>query len=169
MPDPMHNPMTQEEWHDFCSMTLHGAPPWETLRRIYSTIDARDLELERYKQWVSDLQSGMFINCVYCGHRYGPADEVPATMADALKEHIEQCPEHPMSKTHAEAERLRRLVWGAVHNAGRVSPRWRPRWAHIADALGVGSTTAQKLCAEFELDPDEEISEVLADVEEEQP
>jgi hypothetical protein len=40
----------------------------------------------------------MYINCVYCGHRYGPDDEIPATMADVLKEHIAQCPKHPMSQ-----------------------------------------------------------------------
>lgn len=57
-------------------------------------------------QWVNDLQSGMYVNCVYCGHRYGPQDKVPATMADALKEHIEQCPKHPMSKLKARAESL---------------------------------------------------------------
>jgi len=32
-------PMLQEEWQEFCSMTLHGPPPWETLRRIYTTLD----------------------------------------------------------------------------------------------------------------------------------
>ena len=57
-------------------------------------------EIERLQNWVNDCQSGMYINCVYCGYRYGPSsgpDEVPATMADVLKEHIEICPEHPMS------------------------------------------------------------------------
>ena len=58
-------------------------------------------------QWKDDLQSGMYINCVYCGYRYGPKDEVPATlvedkvtrnMADALKSHIERCTEHPLYK-----------------------------------------------------------------------
>lgn len=53
---------------------------------------------ERLRKWVDDLQSGMYINCVYCGHRYGPQDKVPTSMADVLKEHVEQCPEHPMSK-----------------------------------------------------------------------
>ena len=57
----------------------------------------RDVEAS-HQRHVDDLQSGMYINCVYCGHRYGPKDEVEATMADALKEHIEQCPKHPMSK-----------------------------------------------------------------------
>lgn len=60
--------------------------------------------------WVHDLQSGMYINCVYCGHRYGPEDEVPATMADALKDHIEQCPDHPMSKLKEENRRLRKQL-----------------------------------------------------------
>lgn len=69
---------------------------------------ARVVELE---QWVHDLQSGMFINCVYCGHRYGPQDEIPATMADALKEHIEQCPKHPMSALKKELDQIRRLLW----------------------------------------------------------
>jgi hypothetical protein len=62
--------------------------------------------------WVRDLQSGMYINCVYCGHRYGPDSEVPASMAEVLKAHIEKCPEHPMSElrtqlTTAEAEIVR--------------------------------------------------------------
>ncbi|MBU1699638.1 MAG: hypothetical protein KJ970_13260 [Candidatus Eisenbacteria bacterium] len=54
-------------------------------------------EIKRLKDWVADLQNGMYINCVYCGHRYGPNTDVPASMADVLKEHIEQCPDHPMS------------------------------------------------------------------------
>jgi hypothetical protein len=61
-----------------------------------------ELENERYQKWVNDLQSGMYINCVYCGHNYGPNDEVPASMADVLKEHIERCLEHPMSKLYTQ-------------------------------------------------------------------
>lgn len=65
-------------------------------------------ENERLVKWVDDLQSGMYISCVYCGHRYGPKDKVPYTMADALKQHIETCPKHPMSalkKSLAAAEK----------------------------------------------------------------
>lgn len=40
----------------------------------------------------------MYINCVYYGHRYGPQDEVPCSMADVLKEHIAHCPEHPLAE-----------------------------------------------------------------------
>lgn len=75
-----------------------------------TTIDNYDSlrsEITRLKQWIADLQSGMYVNCVYCGHRYGPGETTPVSMADALKAHIEQCPEHPMSKLKAENERLR--------------------------------------------------------------
>jgi hypothetical protein len=64
-------------------------------------------ENEKLQQWINDLQSGMYINCVYCGHRYGPSSEVPAAMADVLKAHIEQCPKHPMSALKSENALLR--------------------------------------------------------------
>lgn len=54
-------------------------------------------DVAHLNRWVNDLQAGCYINCVYCGHRYGPDDEVPAAMADVLKTHIEQCPEHPLA------------------------------------------------------------------------
>lgn len=46
------------------------------------------------KQWVSDLQSGMYVNCVYCGYRYGPhTEDVPR---EVLAQHIKVCAEHPV-------------------------------------------------------------------------
>jgi hypothetical protein len=72
--------------------------------------DALKAEVERLRAWVNDLQAGMYINCVYCGHRYGPDDEVPATMADVLKAHIEKCPEHPMSKLRTDLTEANRLL-----------------------------------------------------------
>ncbi|NLB52058.1 MAG: hypothetical protein GX808_03875 [Syntrophomonadaceae bacterium] len=77
-------------------------------------------ELERYQKWVNDLQSGMYVNCVYCGHRYGPNDKVPASMADVLKEHIEKCPEHPMSKLRAELEQVKAERDAAVEDLKSV-------------------------------------------------
>lgn len=63
-------------------------------------------ENKKLKQWVSDLQSGMYINCVYCGHRYGHKEDTPASMANILKEHIENCPDHPMSKLKDACKKL---------------------------------------------------------------
>jgi predicted RNA-binding protein len=55
-------------------------------------------EIARLRRWINDLQSGMWINCVYCGHRYGPRETTPVSMADALKLHVASCEAHPMSK-----------------------------------------------------------------------
>lgn len=62
--------------------------------------------IKKLEGWVSDLQSGMYISCVYCGHRYGPKEDTPVTMADVLKEHIEKCPKHPLSKVTTERDAL---------------------------------------------------------------
>lgn len=74
------------------------------------------------QQWVNDLQAGMYINCVYCGHRYGPDDEVPAAMADVLREHVEQCPKHPMSALKTERDALLTAARAALawHSGGAV-------------------------------------------------
>lgn len=72
--------------------------------------DGMKAEIERLRQWVADCQSVMYVNCVYCGHRYDPDDEVSTSMADVLKEHIQQCPEHPMSALKAERDDLARAL-----------------------------------------------------------
>ena len=79
-------------------------------------------ETVRLNQWVTDLQSGMYVNCVYCGHRYGPGETTPVSMADVLKEHVEQCPKHPMSKLRIKVEELEdeRLAW--QHATGLCVP-----------------------------------------------
>lgn len=68
---------------------------------------SRQREFRRLFAWINDLQSGMYVNCVYCGHRYGPRETTPATVADALKAHVERCPAHPMSALKTENERLK--------------------------------------------------------------
>jgi len=78
--------------------------------QYYSVGLDQEKEINRLKSWINDLQSGMYVNCVYCGHRYGPRDEVPESMADVLKNHIEECPQHPMSKLKEENDKLRKLV-----------------------------------------------------------
>ena len=110
-------------WHPVCikpiAQKMDNPDPdsmYEEFRELHSHSMAAPSE-RRLKQWIDDLQSGMYINCVYCGHRYGPKDEVPATMADVLKEHIVQCPAHPMShllKACRSAEEVLtavRLTW----------------------------------------------------------
>jgi hypothetical protein len=66
-------------------------------------------ELDRLEKWVDDLQSGMYINCVYCGHRYGPDDNTNPPMRKALEEHIATCPKHPLSLCKKELAASRAL------------------------------------------------------------
>lgn len=87
----------------------------EKLARLQKEYGAADAEITRFQQWVEDLQAGMFINCVYCGHRYGPNHEVPASMAEVLKKHIEVCPKHPLSVALATVERLRKELSDRGH------------------------------------------------------
>lgn len=65
-------------------------------------------EIEVLQQWIDNLQSGMYINCVYCGHRYGPKDDPKSSMREVLEKHIENCPKHPMSKLKEENIRLQK-------------------------------------------------------------
>ena len=81
--------------------------------------------IPQLEQWISDLQSGMYVNCVYCGHRYGPKDSVPTTMADALKKHVEQCLKHPMSALRSQLADLQTTLnmrWDADQ---RAIARWK--------------------------------------------
>ena len=84
-----------------------GDTPYIGLERILTRIKQSEKEVRHLRQWVDDLQSGMYVNCVYCGHRYGPKGTTPASMADILKAHVERCPQHPMSALRRENEDLR--------------------------------------------------------------
>lgn len=50
-----------------------------TAQAKIATLEAKKAALEEKlaeaNQWISDMQAGCYINCVYCGHRYGPDDE----------------------------------------------------------------------------------------------
>jgi len=72
-----------------------------------TTISALIEEEILLRKWNNDLMSGMYVNCVYCGHRYGPVENTPISMADILKEHIEKCPKHPMSKLKTIVDNLK--------------------------------------------------------------
>lgn len=77
------------------------------LKAAESALAAMTKERDESRAWVSDLQSGLYVNCVYCGHRYGPGETTPVTMADALKAHIEICKSHPMSALKSELAALK--------------------------------------------------------------
>ena len=111
----------REEWSTVNASCRTSGEFWEGKMPCYGTVvefvprselDEARRELERLSTWVNDLQSGMYVNCVYCGHRYGPQKDTPVTMADTLKAHIETCPKHPLSEALAGVARWNTLALG---------------------------------------------------------
>ncbi len=96
-------PNVHEESHSEGPM---GDCPWVECRAAAEIADLRE-KCERLQSQVNDLHAGCYINCVYCGHRYGPDPGTPVAMADVLKAHIEECPDHPMSELKRRAETYR--------------------------------------------------------------
>lgn len=73
------------------------------------------------KQWITDLQSGMYVNCVYCGHRYGPKEKTPPTNAEMLKKHIATCPKHPLAEALSVVKKLFLVVEDFMPNLSRCA------------------------------------------------
>lgn len=71
-------------------------------------IESLTAENSQLEAWIDDLQSGMYINCVYCGHRYGPnSKDANKIMRKSLEDHIASCPKHPLSAAKAEIKKLK--------------------------------------------------------------
>jgi len=98
-----------EWWQDYLRAEIERCNDhWEAdYAALETKVRRLEGENEGFVQWVNDLHSGMYINCVYCGHRYGPSKDTPVSMADVLKAHVEKCPKHPMSQLKAENEILK--------------------------------------------------------------
>lgn len=111
----------RDEWADRHSLEVNRAT-----NVIAENVRLTD-EVARLRACVSDLQSGLYVNCVYCGHRYGPGETTPVSMADALKAHVEQCPEHPMSalkaRERALVEALRPLAQKSISSLWTMDER----------------------------------------------
>jgi len=69
-------------------------------------IEELQKEIARLEQWIDDLQSGLYINCVYCGYNFGREDSVDESMRTSLQKHMETCPKHPMSILKLRNEKL---------------------------------------------------------------
>jgi hypothetical protein len=97
------------------------------------------------QQWVVDLQNGMHVNCVYCGHRYGPVEDTPTSNEQLLFEHIIVCPQHPLRATREglfAAIGYLRILLGraeAVHKKHpqehQVTIREVPEWINYLSGL----------------------------------
>jgi len=85
------------------------------------TLDGYKCRIAELEQWVDDCQSDMYINCVYCGHRYGPNDgDHLNSMREALKAHISECPRHPLSAANQRIAELERDLSFSEEEAAAV-------------------------------------------------
>jgi hypothetical protein len=115
--------LTEHEKRCDCDNRAH-ALEWTNWKLVQA-----ETEVARLTAWVADLQAGLYVNCVYCGHRYGPGETTPVSMADALTAHVEQCPKHPMSALRDA------LIWcsgSADFNEGGIA---REGWLKICAPL----------------------------------
>ena len=103
-------------------------------------------EVERLQAWVNDLHSGMYINCVYCGHRYGPDPGTPVAMAEVLRQHIEKCPKHPLSAMKKRAEQAE-----AERDKQRRHRKWLVQELHgLQDAYNTLEDDRDKWMGQFD-------------------
>ena len=57
-------------------------------------------------------------------------------------------------QAHVRIASMRALRWRVAANAGRTGTR-KPRWSHVKDATGYGSTSSADICRQEGFDPDE--------------
>ena len=102
---------------------------------LISRVKELEADNQRLDKWVGDLQSGMYINCVYCGHQYPRG--TPGVMQEILYEHIRKCQKHPLRKAEAklaeEREKVKRLEEGLSSTLYRLE-FYDPNWEKL-DAL----------------------------------
>ena len=112
-PNPIKSAKTilNYEYVDFAQAIAEDPSLRDTLRAA----------LDAYQRWVDVLQAGTTVTCVYCGHQYGPNSTTPTSMADALKQHVEQCPMHPMADLKEKYNRVRACLDYVYHNAASTS------------------------------------------------
>lgn len=65
-------------------------------------------QIKELKQWNDDLQSGLYVNCAYCGHRYAPGTS--AVQSHILYKHIKECKQHPLYHQRRKTKRLQKML-----------------------------------------------------------
>ena len=76
----------------------------DTYIKPKSKLEEAEEEIIRLQDWISDLQKGMYVNCIYCGHRYPPG--TPDVRDKVLYDHIKSCPKHPLYKEIQKNKKL---------------------------------------------------------------
>lgn len=64
----------------------------------------------RLTNWKNDLLSGMYVNCIYCGHNYGLTEFTPEIMDEELARHVEHCERHPLHEAKETISNLEATI-----------------------------------------------------------
>lgn len=67
--------------------------------RISARLNEANQTVAAQRRWIEDLQSGQWVNCVFCGHRYIPREASPTDPTALLRSHIASCAKHPLHET----------------------------------------------------------------------
>ena len=109
----------------------------ETLRRERD--EARAYAERLYSECSGTARA---VACVWCGHVY--PDGTPASQDERLRQHIEECPDHPVGALKVENERLRTALRAAADDLEQwgkgADECWRLKWdvdvRHYRDLAG---------------------------------
>lgn len=74
-------------------------------------------EVSKLRQWVRELQSGLYLNCVFCGENFTGQENF-----NRLTNHIRECPEHPLS-------RLLTALWLYLSTHDRADVQCMSSWS----------------------------------------
>ncbi|MCI0421505.1 MAG: hypothetical protein L0312_20150 [Acidobacteria bacterium] len=106
-------------------------------------------EVEGLKRQVEHLHDGRTTTCVFCGHAYPPG--TPPHGSEALKEHISQCPQHPMRALEKRFEHAMRGLESVTPGGSEYVGDINSCLAHIRQRLD----EKHALVVKFKLERDE--------------
>ena len=91
--------------------------PASTIKLTDEQIEIAELrtEIMRLNKFCDDLQEKIYVNCAYCGHRYGPRHTTKRAMTDLIKDHIRQCKRHPLRRALANVRTYGRHLSRCQH------------------------------------------------------
>lgn len=83
---------------------------------------------DRLWRWVQDLQGGMSVNCVHCGHHFEGVGN-----GDLLRQHVMTCPKHPLAAALQEVATQALTIEKLRKDLGAAGAAYRAAASERAD------------------------------------
>ena len=92
---------------------MTGEKLWEQQRQVIKELKDENIEkaeeIKTLKGWINGLPQ-LYVNCVYCGHRFKPNPEVFPSQTDVVREHMEKCSKHPLFQANQKIKELKKVI-----------------------------------------------------------